>query len=131
MRDLVDHAYASARDLARKPVPTFRDHAYAFARDLARKPVPTFRDHALSLLLGVRLELGLERRQLGERRIGIGFTIAPLARARFGRREHAAFLAATRAAIPAAGAIRPTLALLPAPPRLAVLSLEAPSFTPL
>src|SRR3954451_19026309 len=54
------------------------------AHDLVRKPVPTFRDHARYRSL-FRLELFLQRGQLGERRVRIGLAapflrIDPLAR---------------------------------------------------
>src|SRR5882724_10990159 len=47
---------------------------FRFAHVLIGKPVPTFPGHALTRLLGVRLELRFQRRQLGEWRIRIGLT---------------------------------------------------------
>jgi hypothetical protein len=46
--------------------------------DLFGKPAATFPDHALAPLLGVSLELSLQCRELGERRIRIGRLLAPL-----------------------------------------------------
>src|SRR5690242_19037764 len=61
---------------------------------------------ALSLLLLVRLELGLQGGQLGEGRIGIGIAVGALARARLGSGEHPRRLAAITTAIgPAVAAL--------------------------
>ena len=46
--------------------------------DLFGKPASTFPDHALAALLGVSLELRLQRRELGEWRIRVGRFLAPL-----------------------------------------------------
>src|SRR5690242_11226283 len=78
---------------------------------------------ALSLLLLVRLELGLQGGQLGEGRIGIGIAVGALARALLGGGEHPRGLAAIATAIgPAVAALGPvgTIAAVAARTVLAV-----------